>query len=118
MLILSYFKGRFWCWNLCPRGAFLDLALSKFSRKNKFPKIFSSIKFRWAFFALFMSFFIFQLIIAPKNIYAIGFVFVRMCLLTTLIAILLGIPLLERAWCIICPMGTLQHKISQLNKRK
>lgn len=117
MLVLSYFKNRFWCWHLCPRGAFLDLFLVKFSRKNKYPKIFSSIKFRWAFFVLFMAFFVFQLVISPKNLYAIGFVFVRMCLITTLIAIVLGIFLLERAWCAICPMGTLQNRVSQLNKK-
>ncbi|MCM8801282.1 MAG: hypothetical protein NC912_04660 [Candidatus Omnitrophica bacterium] len=36
-------------------------------------------------------FFILQFIISPKNINAIGFIFVRMCIITTLLAILLGI---------------------------
>jgi polyferredoxin len=30
-LTLSFFKGGYWCWNLCPRGAFLDIILSKVS---------------------------------------------------------------------------------------
>jgi polyferredoxin len=114
-LTLSYFKGRFWCSHLCPRGAFLDLVLSKFSLKRKIPKIFLRPKVKWIFFILFMAFFIFQLVISPKDLYFIGFVFVKMCIITTTIAILLGIPLPERTWCAICPMGSLQAKISTLN---
>lgn len=116
-LILSYFKGRYWCSHLCPRGAFLDLALDKFSLKKSVPKIFLSNKFRWEIFAIFMSFFILQFILAEKNIFSFGFVFVRMCLVTTLIAIFLGIPTKARAWCVICPMGTLQTKVHSINKR-
>jgi polyferredoxin len=110
-LSLSYFKGRFWCSYLCPRGAFLDLILSKFSFRKNIPRIFLAQKFKWIFFILFMVFFIFQLVTAPKTIAGIGFVFVKMCLITTIIAVLLGLPLRERAWCAICPMGTLQGKI-------
>jgi polyferredoxin len=117
-LTLSYFKDRFWCAYLCPRGAFLDLVLSKFTLKRKIPKIFLRPKIKWIFFIFFIAFFIWQLVITPKDLYAIGFVFVRMCLITTIIAILLGIPLRERAWCVICPMGTLQAKISTFKQRK
>ncbi|MDD5194393.1 MAG: 4Fe-4S binding protein [Candidatus Omnitrophica bacterium] len=117
-LILSYFKGRFWCSHLCPRGAFLDLVLSKLSLRKKIPKLFLSEKFKWFFFAAFMIFFIMQLLISPKTLFAIGFVFVRMCLITTIIAVFLGIPIQTRAWCSICPMGTLQGKISTLKKNR
>jgi len=117
-LTLSYFKGRFWCSHLCPRGAFLDLILSKFSLRKKIPRIFLSTWFKWLFLAAFMAFFVLQLVVSPKNPVAVGFVFVRMCLITTIIAIILGIPLKERAWCAICPMGTLQTKISSFKHRK
>ncbi|MDD4955420.1 MAG: 4Fe-4S binding protein [Candidatus Omnitrophica bacterium] len=115
-LSLSYFKGRFWCSRLCPRGAFLDLILSKFSLRNKIPKIFLKFWFKWLFFALFMAFFVLQLILSQKTPVAIGFVFVRMCIITTIIAVILGIPLRERSWCAICPMGTLQAKIGSLKR--
>jgi polyferredoxin len=115
LLSLSYFRARFWCWNLCPRGAFLDIVLSKLSLKHKLPGIFSNKRFKWTIFFLFMAIFILQLITVDKNIYSIGFVFVRMCLVTTLIAIIMGIPLMPRAWCAICPMGTLQTKINSFN---
>ena len=117
-LILSYFKARFWCANLCPRGSFLDSVLSKISMKRKTPALFLNSKFRWAVFVIFISIFIFQFIIVEKNIYAMGFVFVRICLITTLIAIIVGIPARERTWCVICPMGTLQSKIGSLKKER
>lgn len=96
----------------------MDLILSKFSLRKKIPKIFLSAWFKWLFLAVFMAFFISQLIISPKNPAAIGFVFVRMCIITTIIAVILGIPLKERAWCAICPMGTLQTKIGSLKHSK
>lgn len=116
--ILSYFRGRYWCSNLCPRGAFLDIVLSKFSLKRKFPSLFISNTFRWTVFFLFMIFFIFQLVTAEKTFYAIGFVFVRMCILTTIISVVIGIPIHHRAWCSFCPMGTLQTKIATVGKSR
>jgi len=113
-LVLSYFRGRLWCSHLCPRGAFLDLVLAKLSLGGKIPKTFLKVKFRWLIFWVFMVFFIVQLIIAKKDIFSLGFVFVRLCLVTTLIAIFLGIPFKSRVWCAICPMGTLQGRIGSL----
>lgn len=115
--ILSYFRGRYWCSHLCPRGAFLDLVLRRFSLKKKLPRFFTSKKVKWTIFTLIIGLFVFQLVSSPRNPSAIGFVFVRMCLVTTIISVLLGIPLTERAWCAICPMGTLQTTIRTLNKK-
>lgn len=116
-LPLSYFKGRYWCANLCPRGAFLDIVLTKFSLKRKIPGLVLSNTFKWTVFILFMVFFISQLILSDKTVYAIGFVFVRMCLITTIISIAIGIPVRPRAWCTFCPMGFLQGKIRLINNR-
>lgn len=116
-LSLSYFRGRFWCSYLCPRGAFLDMLLNRFSKKGKAPRAFSSPRFKWLVFCVFIAFFVFQFIISKRDFFSFGFVFVRMCLVTTLISIVLGLPFHERTWCVICPMGTLQNKISSLNKK-
>lgn len=114
MLVLSIFKARFWCWNFCPRGSFLDLGLSKISRNKAIPKIFTKQWFRWSVFALIMSLFVFRLITAGGSIRAIGLIFVIMCLTSTIIAIILGIATKHRAWCMICPMGLLQEKIGKI----
>jgi polyferredoxin len=39
------------------------------------------------------------------------------CLLTTVIAIILGVLTRHRGWCAICPMGFLQEKIHGLSKK-
>lgn len=116
-LVLSYFKGRFWCTNLCPRGAFLDIVLKKFSLKKKIPDIFSTTTFRWIIFFVFFIFFIYQFLISEKTFYNMGYVFVKMCILTTIISVILGIPIHHRTWCSFCPMGTLQSKIHSMKTK-
>lgn len=117
-LTLSYFKGRYWCWNLCPRGAFLDIFLSRISLNKSVPKIFSRGWFRWLIFMLFISFLIFRIRQTGGDLLLIGSVFVVMCLVTTIISIILGIPTKHRSWCMICPMGTLQNKIASISRKK
>ncbi|MBU3911608.1 MAG: 4Fe-4S binding protein [Candidatus Omnitrophica bacterium] len=116
-LTLSFFKNRYWCWNLCPRGAFLDIALSKISRNKPVPRIFLKQYFRWSVFILFMGFLVFRIVRAGGEPVLIGSVFVGTCLLTTIIAIFLGVITKHRAWCMICPMGTLQEKIGKIKKQ-
>jgi len=115
LLILSFFKGRYWCWNLCPRGAFLDLVLSKVSIRRPVPKLFTKQWFRWLIFTLFMSFLMFRIVRTGGNYIALGLVFVVMCLITTVISIVIGVITKHRGWCMICPMGTLQAKIHKIN---
>jgi len=117
-LTLAFFKGRYWCWNFCPRGAFLDIVLSKVSINKPMPKSFVKQGFRWSIFVLFMSFIIFRIVRTGGNLIAIGSVFVVMCILTTIISIVLGIATKHRGWCAICPMGTLQDKISKISRSK
>lgn len=114
MLILSIFKARYWCWNFCPRGSFLDLGLSKISRNKAIPRVFIKPWFRWTLFVLIMSSFTFQIIRTGGSIGAIGLIFVIMCAVSTIIAIILGIATKHRAWCMICPMGLLQEKIGKI----
>lgn len=116
MLILSIFKARFWCWNFCPRGSFLDLGLSKISRNKAIPGVFTKPWFRWLVFILIMSSFTLQIMRTGGRIREIGLVFVIMCAVSTVIAIVLGIATKHRAWCMICPMGLLQEKIGKIKK--
>lgn len=113
-LTLSFFKARYWCWHLCPRGAFLDIAVSKVSRKRPAPRVFSKQWFRWLIFLIFISFLAFRIIRSGGDVIVIGSVFVGMCLLTTIISIILGVATRHRSWCAICPMGTLQEKIGRM----
>ena len=116
-LTLSVFKSRYWCWHLCPRGAFLDIAMSRLSLQRPVPRIFARTCFRWSIFALFMAFLIYRLIIKGGNPLAIGAVFASMCLITTVISVVLGVATRHRGWCAICPMGTLQERLGRMNKK-
>jgi len=117
-LTMSVFKGRYWCWHLCPRGAFLDMVMSKASANRSVPKIFARQWFRWIIFILFMAFLIWRILGTGGNIIAIGAVFVSMCILTTVISIILAVLTRHRSWCAICPMGTLQQKLHIRGKKE
>lgn len=113
-LTLAFFKGRFWCWNLCPRGAFLDGVLSKTTLNRRVPKVFTRQWFRWSVFVLLMSLVVFRLWRSGGDLVIVGSVFVGMCILTTGISIILGVAVKQRVWCMICPMGTLQDKVGKI----
>lgn len=115
LAILSLFAGRYWCWNLCPRGAFLDIVISKLSLNYPLPGFFTKQWFRGLVFILFMSFITYRIMHTGGNLLMIGSVFVVMCLLSTLIAIILGVSMKHRGWCMACPMGFLQEKINKIS---
>jgi len=115
LLVLSYFKHRLWCAVFCPRGAFFDKGLAKLSTKKGIPRLVTEPTFKLSAFIAFMLYFIWQLIASERTFYAIGYVFVKMCLVTTIIAIFVGLIYHQRTWCMFCPMGFLQSKIFKLN---
>ena len=116
---LSFFKGRYWCWNLCPRGSFLDASIAGLSLKKPLPKKLTLMRSR--IFIITISF-ILSLgiwVFIPKDTApeAIGAAFVSICLGTTIVSVILGICTRPRSWCIICPMGTLQGLIWRLSRK-
>lgn len=116
-LTLSYFKARYWCGNLCPRGSFLDIVLSRISFNRPIPTLFKNQWFRWLVFVTLMGFLTVRIISVWPSGFAIGGVFVGMCVLTTIVAVILGIATRHRAWCMICPMGNLQEQIGKIKKK-
>lgn len=106
-VVTSFWSGRNWCGYYCPRGSFNDYLLAKITLKREMPRIFKESWFRLTFLALLMGAFVIQIILAWGSLVAVGAVFVRMVLLTTLLGIILGIIYNYRTWCLICPMGTM-----------
>ncbi|MFH1642091.1 MAG: 4Fe-4S binding protein [Nanoarchaeota archaeon] len=109
LMIISPFKGRWFCGNLCPRGSFNDFWVAKISIRKKIPKIFENMVLRWGIFILMMGIMLFRIIKTQGVIDKIGMVFVTICIVTTLIALIFGIFINPRTWCTFCPMGTLQR---------
>jgi polyferredoxin len=115
-LTLSIFRGRYWCGWLCPRGSFLDRILIYISANKKIPSFLKDVRFRWAIFFILISFMLLRMIQSGGALEKIGFVFVTMCIITTVIAIPLGIIFKPRVWCAFCPMGTLQGVMGRIKR--
>jgi len=115
-VVVSIFKGRYWCANFCPRGSFNDILLSKISRGMKVPGILKKKWFKLLFLVLLMSGFAIQIYFAWGSITSVGSVFVRMIIITTLLSIVLGTLFNHRTWCTICPMGTMSNYVSSIRK--
>lgn len=114
---VSFYKGRFWCGNFCPRGSFFDNVLSKVSPQKTIPPFFRSIGLRIFMLLFLMTVFSVQIYAAWGNMSAIvGMVFIRLILVTTLVGIVLGILYHQRTWCSFCPMGTLSAWVSSLKR--
>ncbi len=107
-LTLSVFKGRYWCGWFCPRGSFLERILKFVSMNTPIPSFAKNLVFRSAIFCGMIAFMLHRLIQTNGDLDKIGFVFVIMCIATSIIAIILGIIYNPRIWCAFCPMGTLQ----------
>jgi NAD(P)H-flavin reductase/ferredoxin len=120
--LTAFFKGRYWCGNICPHGSLFDSLLMPLSKNNKIPDFFKTIYFRTAIFAFF-SFSIGRKFINVINIFGeapfldkLGFIFVTSYLVVTLLGGITTIFVSPRTWCQFCPMGTLQHISYKLGK--
>lgn len=117
-VILSIFRGRFWCGNICPRGNFYDNIVSEFSNNKPVPKFLKS-----TFFRILVIIFMFTMFgLGIKNNWGsplgIGMVFYRMILMTTIVGVILSFFYNNRTWCNFCPMGSIASFISSFRKNK
>ncbi|HBF33249.1 TPA: 4Fe-4S binding protein [Candidatus Sumerlaeota bacterium] len=105
--LLAIRKGRWWCGNACPRGSFYDLFVAPFTKARHIPAWAHTVGFRVGTLIVVMSFFTLQMVYAWGNWNAMGLVFLRMILITTLIGLTLSIFYSHRSWCSFCPMGSM-----------
>jgi len=110
-IIGGFFKGRYVCGWLCPRGAFLDRILRPISPAREIPAWLRGRLLRWVIFGLLMGFMVWQISLSPGDVYHWGRVFVRICIITTAIGVALAVFVHPRTWCSFCPMGTMQSAV-------
>ena len=114
LLVTSFFKGRYWCGNICPHGSLYDRIILPFSRNKKIPTALKSKIFVIAFFSFFVFNFSKRVIKAFQawGTYdffdKLGFVFVITYLVVLIIGGSLALFVTPRTWCQFCPMGTMQ----------
>ncbi len=110
-LVGAFVKGRVVCGAFCPRGSFFDTWFKPLGGARRMPGFMRAPMFRWGLLIVLFSFMIIQLSADIGNPAHWGTVFWRVCLVTTLIAIVVGVVYRPRAWCSFCPMGTIQGAI-------
>ncbi|GAA0179534.1 hypothetical protein SH2C18_23850 [Clostridium sediminicola] len=123
LMLYSFFKGRFWCGNICAHGSLFDSLLMPISRNKKIPKFFKSKALGIVFFILF-SYKLISKFIKVAALYGtasyfdkIGMIFVSSYLMVTIVGGLLAITVSPRTWCNFCPMGFLQKMSYKLGKK-
>lgn len=110
-LAISARKGRWVCGNACPRGAFFDRIMQRFGRHKKLPPLLKKTATRWSVVLFLMSFMTYRLIPNVASLDHWAHVFWQMCVITSAFGIALALLYFPRAWCSLCPMGTMQAKI-------
>lgn len=112
LALSSNFVSRRWfCRSACPNGRALSTGLGAISRRAVLPRKLRSPGVRQALCA-FMLFCLVNLLLRFGGpIEAAARVFWAVYLVSIGISIPMGIYFRPRAWCAICPMGTLQSTI-------
>ncbi|MEF9933967.1 4Fe-4S binding protein [Clostridium sp.] len=114
LIVMSFFRGRYWCGNFCSHGSFYDKYLLKISRNKKIYDFLNSKIVMVVFFTWFM-FNITRKLIAAVNSFGtsmflddLGYVFTSAYLMVLVLGGLISIINSPRAWCKVCPMGIMQ----------
>ena len=110
-IIGGFFRGRWVCGNVCPRGGFFDRYMALISGDKQIPEFFRGMVFRWTLFAALMGFMGFRLMQNPSDINHWGSTFWMMCVVTTAVGVVLAIFVHPRTWCSFCPIGTVQNAV-------
>lgn len=104
----AYCRGRWWCGHVCPRGnMYLASLLAKYSPHRQIPPFVRTFGFRLLVVIVVFTSFGIGIYNTWGDIPAMGGVFWRMILITTLIGIVLSFIYAPMTWCSFCPMGTL-----------
>lgn len=109
---VAAFRGRAWCDWMCPRGAFFDLFLSRKGKRPAVPAWLRTPLTRALMLAVLMGVLGTQTVRHWGDWDSVGLAFVTLLTVTTLAGIALGLATRERAWCHLCPMGSLSSLLA------
>lgn len=111
-------RKRAFCNGVCPRGRALGFALKPFARGAPLPRSFTDLSLRRGLCGFMMFCVIGSLIRALPGLEgypalaAAGRIFWGLCVISLAGGLVLGLLFRPRAWCVVCPMGTLQDTIA------
>ena len=106
-VLFSVWRGRWWCGHVCPRGSLYDQLVARVSPHRPIPGVLRSVGFRVAMVGFIFAMFGVQMGFAWGDWGAMGMVFWKIIVLTTVVGVALALFYAPRTWCSFCPMGTL-----------
>ncbi len=123
LAVTAFFKGRYWCGNICPHGSLFDRIFLPLSVNKKIPAAFKSKRSIAIVFVLFLFNFGRRLLSVLSNwdqfdsFDHLGLLFSNTYLLVFIVGGLLATFVNPRTWCQICPMATMQKASHQLGNK-
>ncbi len=106
-VLTAFWRGRWWCGNVCPRGNMYLHLLSRYSPHRPIPSLLRSNAFRVMVIVVIFASFGIGFYRSWGDWAAMGGVFWKTILITTIIGIVLSYLYAPLTWCSFCPMGTL-----------
>lgn len=122
LAVIGFFKGKYWCGNLCPHGSLFDSLIMPLSLNGKIPAFFkhkftAALVFTWFMYMLTGRLIkVFSIYGSAAFIDKLGYIFVMNYLAVTVVGTILAFFVSPRAWCNFCPMGTLEILTYKLGK--
>lgn len=122
LAVIGFFKGKYWCGNLCPHGSLFDSIIMPLGANRKIPsflksKIAAGLMFTWFMYMLGSRLIkVIAIFGSATFLDKLGYIFVINYLVVTVLGTLLAFFISPRAWCSFCPMGTLEILSYRLGK--
>lgn len=110
---MASIRGRQWCNWYCPRGSFADSYMKVLSPQRSIPHWLRSLPLRIGVLCFLMAMLTFQIVRLWPDFYAIGKFFVVLLTVTTVVGVILAILFQQRAWCYICPIGSISSWVGK-----
>lgn len=108
----SLFRRRWFCSNACPRGQVLSGFARGISRYKHLPPLLYSQGIKRALCGLLMFCAIGQTLRLWPALATLGRFFWIVCIVSFFAAVAMAVAFKPRAWCAVCPLGTLQDTVS------
>ena len=106
-VLTAFWRGRWWCGHVCPRGNLYLRLLSRYSPHRPIPPFLRTFAFRLFVVCLVFTSFGVGIYSVWGDWGAMGHVFWRLIITTTIIGVVLSFIYAPMTWCSFCPMGTL-----------
>lgn len=107
-------RGRYYCNWLCPRGGLLDSYVRLVSRGKRTPEWFKHPFVRAGVAVVAFGLLGSGVVAAWGDPAAMAVPFLTMLGVSSLVAVGLGVVYHQRAWCQVCPAGTVAHAVHRI----